>query len=360
MSCISLDSLLRIDESGIIDGDLAEFYTDYVLRRDALGEESLDPRDWMIRLPTDSAPHKRLVQIAGPDYKRTLGLTWREPVFVEFGAFPNPFQTPAALDSLRDRLSNAPALWDRLSVFRSDTAVREMLAAGRVKLGHLRILKGNIGEILSLPDQLRILDAYRSGEELVSGNGQLARSAFNRGRHPNAQLFSGVRVRNLSGALGDTLFSDNVVGVLEDGGLRLLAVVEVKASRRGGSEALEQVFEWGEARLEENLSIVLTAGGRTFRSADAPPVLREQELSFLYRPTPVGSDRTGLATGVQSADRIFFQPPGTSTVGLDANDSRRIASARSRFLLPQSSSEIDFLVRDTFERLRKGEISVPP
>ena len=88
-------------------------------------------------------------------------------------------------------------------------------------------------------------------------------------------------MRGLSGTQGEALFSDNVIGFFRsDGSLRILAVIEVKASYRGHAQAVEQIFEWTERRIEDGLEIVLPRGARSFDDLTGPGRVRTRDAVF--------------------------------------------------------------------------------
>ena len=104
-------------------------------------------------------------------------------------------------------------LTERLGTLKAQRAsgdlIAEFLSHVRIRSGDFRILKGNIGEILSLPIQYSIY--ARLGAKLISG-------VRMRLRPPGSQR-----------PARSVLFTDNIVATKRSGNLHIHAVFEVKS-----------------------------------------------------------------------------------------------------------------------------------
>jgi hypothetical protein len=92
-------------------------------------------------------------------------------------------------------------------------------------------------------------------------------AAFHYALPQNAVLVTGARVR-----IGDgpsLLFSDGLIGVVENGRFQWHGVSEIKAYERGYSDASEQVVRWREiSHLESPFILEFPADGATFIGKD--------------------------------------------------------------------------------------------
>jgi hypothetical protein len=113
-------------------------------------------------------------------------------------------------------------------------------------------------------------------------------------------------------------------------------VVEVKAGSTGGQEGTEQVFEWDERRIDEGAQFVLSDG-----------------RSFTYDPDNVVRNPDGTepprVVFLLSAARHLIAPAGTEALG--EQSSMGIGPEVSRYALPATPEEINYLTRLMAERL---------
>ena len=216
------------------------------------------------------------------------------------------------------RLNDA-AVFARLDAFRQTGPTN-----GEVSMGHMNILKGNIGELLSLPIQQSRLATVKQSTSWA-----------------DARIEHDVRIQlpdSKGGLESSKLFTDGMIVTERGGNLYVSDVFEVKAGSKGGSEATGQVFEWNEGRLTDGATIILKDGRR-----------------FVYRP---GTQATGQIINLLRAPRHLIAPKGSEHFGGKSAD--QIAVDPTRHALPVTPAELNYLARQAAETMTGANAPQPP
>jgi hypothetical protein len=325
---LGFDALLNAQRTGFTHPTLQAAYQEYRQSRVRSGQRPASPQEWAA-LQTRGASLRILEALLGPDYKRGIQRVLNAR-FINFSDIPRPvdLKDDQVQETLRLLNRESVKMTERLDSLIADRVVggviTRFLATVRMNRGRFRILKGNLGEVLSMPIQREIL----------------ARLAAN---NPSARLISGVRIRlandagKVSGA--SRLFTDNVIAVERNGNLHVVAVFEVKASYEGALDAQSQIFRWIEDRITPGSEIVLPKGTRVL-SADGVERILQKERVFTHNPDPAASG-TGRVIGLNSAERHIIAGRGSSHLGVDSPE--QIAATVTRHNLPYSSAEMDYL-----------------
>jgi hypothetical protein len=296
---VSEASLIRDGE--FVDSALRDHYADYRAQQEQAGREAASREEW-VRL-TRGAARERLDQLLGSGWSaRSSGQGGSEPITLSDIQRPPGYSDDQVAAHLA-QLQNDPRLFERLGNLEGGDAV---------DLGHLNILKGNIGEILSQPIQQAELTRLRE-------------------QHPDARIETGITMRLMGpdGLEPPRLFSDNIIVVERDGNLHILGLFEVKAGGRGGQEATGQLFEWIEGRLTTgDGSELVLADGRSFR----------------YDP---GNPGAGRVIGLASGRRHIIAAQGAEQLGSGSAD--QIAGAPERHALGVTAGQLEFLARRVLE-----------
>jgi len=327
--------MLLNGNAGFLHAELQEAYQAYKARQIAQGRVPLDPVGWS-RAVTVGAPRELLERVLGKDYARVLR---GADVPMRLANLPLPirFSTPGVLTAQLDKVANQQAkVWERLDAFLEE--VDQVSKAGGIPLigrGRFRILKGNLAEVLSLEQQIRILQEIAAAEK---------------GTAP--VLVSGLRVRRYAdGKVIDTLFSDNIVAEMSPKKLDMKAVMEVKAGREGDTEVTLQIFEWIEGKFDEGSEIVIPRGA-TITQPDGTITRVEKELVYTWHPKNAGDPSV---INLASAPRHRFTTRGTSAAGLDSEF--RTTSPVIPHFLDQTSDELDYMAATLC--IKKG-VGSPP
>lgn len=316
----SIDELITPDGKGFNDPQLQASYEKYLGRKEKQKKPPADPKTWASL--TREGPRERLEQLVGADYDFSLHATGKPQPPVKLAEVAQPADyTPAQLNAdIATVTADHGQLFHRLSKL-----VAEGVHGGEISHALFNILKGNIGEILARPLQMKRL-------------GEIQAAA------PDARLFTDVRARLIEktgpgGAvkLSDpVLFTDNVIASQRPGGLQIHSVFEVKAGSHGGQEATSQIHRWIEKHLDDGFEIY--AGGQWYR----------------YGPqAEPGKGVVGLARG----ERQLIAPRGAEHYGKGSED--RTVTAPGRQALPRSAEEINFLTRTILERLVPNHPATP-
>ncbi|TBW55760.1 hypothetical protein EZI54_11365 [Marinobacter halodurans] len=349
MQCLIIDDLISA-EGKINHPRVAEFYEAYVQRQRAAGRPVLEPRDWPPY--ARGAAYDFLFKLLGENIRR--GGRTSLPVLLDLAMIPRPssMSPERVSDLLRflTRADNAPKTWERLSRFDDSVdAVTELLATERrVSRAYLNILKGNLAEVFSMPEQLRTLVRIKE-------------------THPDAVLLAGVRIIDPSSG-ASRLFSDNIIARWRsNGNLEVLSVFEIKSGYRGGGEAQEQIFEWIEGRIEEGFQLHLPRDARyydiprgqgtsaivTRNMSDDIEVLvdnadqtAQMGRGWTYVYDPAGHQSGPRVISLVSSDRQVITASGASQMGL--NPSLGVAQGSNIVELGISSAELDFLAGQLF------------
>jgi hypothetical protein len=329
MSCLIVDDLLMTDEQGLVHGDLMQFYEDYRLSKIGANETPLLPRDWVI-MTRSRVAIRRLESLLGAGFRGGRGDS--VPILIDLTTRPRPDSlTPERLTDLLNLLrreDNLPKTWERLGRFDdvADTALEALRTERLANLGHLNILKGNLAEVFSMPQQLRVLNEIKA-------------------THPEAMIFSGARLRETGRS--SRLFSDNIIARrLSNGNLQILMVFEVKSGYQGGAAGTEQVFEWTERRIEDGIRLEFPAGSRFYDipmggnpATDATIGRLDTALSYVYDPDRVTDSERVIS--LISSNRQIITATGQSQSGVDA--SLGIVGDRSVMELGVTSNDLDYL-----------------
>jgi hypothetical protein len=272
-------------------------------------EDALSPEDWL-RSQTSGQPRQDAEELFGEDYKRagTVVAEGERPTVAL-----KDISRPADLDDARlktnlDVVKSNAAAWDRL-----DDLKAEGVKNGRISAGLLRILKGNIGEILARP----ILEArLKLVQEKISG----ARFEF------NTRV---AKIRPDGTYSAPVLFSDGLIVTETGGQLKLHDVFEVKSGKQGGAEAQSQFFEWREGELKDGDQLVLEDGRR-----------------FTYAPEGKGK---GRVLGMQMATAQIVVPKGAEHLGTESGE--QVGAKTTRTALGVSAAELEYIARRLLETL---------
>lgn len=321
----ALDAFLNAERTGFTHSSLQEAYQNYRRGRLRRGERPASPQEWAVRV-TSGAPRRILEGLLGPNYAQGARHVSR-PRFVNFSDIPRPagLTNEQVQETMRLLVRESVKMTERLDTLLAQRVtggvITRFLARIRMNSGHFRILKGNLGELLSMPIQREILQRVA-------------------GRNSGARLISGVRVRLMTeeGKLArSVLFSDNIIAVERNGNLHLAAVFEVKASYEGVLDAQSQIFRWIEGRISPGSQLVLPRGTRVM-SADGAESILSRERVFTYNPDATGS---GRVIGLANAERHLIAGRGSSHLGVDSPD--QVAANVTPHTLPYSSAEMDYL-----------------
>lgn len=210
------------------------------LRRRGLTADELSPQQWLRSVAGGSRADQLLHLVLGPQWRSTLPTTrYRNLVSI-----PRPALLDEAtgsgtrqdelvarlgedLDTLGDRLGN---MIEEIRGLPPRLRTRAQLSLNE---GHLRILQGNIGEILARPRMLELLERARSA-------------------HPGAVLVTGARYRPAGRPGGSQLFIDGLIVVFHGSGAqreaRLLDRFEVK-TMRNAQAGIDQHVLTAETRM---------------------------------------------------------------------------------------------------------------
>jgi hypothetical protein len=313
---LTIDDIITKDGKGIVEANedlkqIAAKYRDYVSRNP---EAHLPPDEWISHVTTPGPLRSALEKVLGPDYAK--GIRSAQDRFVRLSAYPRPEGYDPAQDLRRlfASTSNRELLFDRLKDLVAE--LRELLP-GFMNRGRLRILKGNIGEVLSKEAQQQALAEVRQVDK-------------------DAQLFSGITAQRVVDevqgklVLGDpVLFSDNIIASVRGGNLQIHIIFEVKSGFIGGQEATSQIFKWIERFANEGLRLNIPGAG-----------------SFVYAP---GSQDLGRLVGFARAERVIIAARGTERLGL--RSAEQVAASVRRISLERSSTELDYLARRVIESI---------
>lgn len=349
MQCLIIDDLMSA-EGKINHPRVAEFYEAYVQRQRATDSPILGPREWIPY--ARGAAYEFLFKLLGENIRRGGQISL--PVLLDLAMIPQPpsMSPERVSDLLRflTRADNAPKTWERLSRFDDGAdAVTELLATERrVSRAYLNILKGNLAEVFSMPEQLRTLVRIKEA-------------------HPDAVLLTGVRIAEPSSG-ASRLFSDNIIARWRgNGSLEVLKVFEVKSGYRGGGEAQEQIFEWIEGRIEDGFQLHLPSDARyydiprgqgtsaivTRNISDEIEVLTgntsqtaQMGRGWTYVYDPSGHQSGPRVISLVSSERQVITASGASQVGL--NPSLGLVQSSDAVELGISSAELDFLAGQLF------------
>lgn len=228
---VSVDDVLSANGKGFLDPLLDRAYR-RDLRRSGRAAEDMPPRTWVAEAQRrgDTAVAQLLSLHLGRNLGQTAPTRYRH-----LGSIPCPDTAgPERLRRLKQQLENdVDLLGDRLdnmiTEIRQAPPQLRTTAQLRVKEGHLRILSGNIGEIMARPRMLNIL---------------AARQAV----HPDAVLITGARYRTTTGRGPALLFIDALVVRFVDGRLIWLDRVEVK-NMRNADAGVDQHIATGELQM---------------------------------------------------------------------------------------------------------------
>ena len=310
----AIASLLNASRTGFSHTQLQAAFRRY-------GRRGEGPVEWALREMRGGA--LRVLKLLFGTDLRNAARTARRVIDLAAIVRP-PGMSAARADALLVTLLRHPdKLFERLGLHlrRIRSRVPAVSASARAFLdeGHFRILKGNIGEILSLQTQLEILKEIQT-------------------THPGARLFTGVRVRLMQGGqLRSPLFSDNIIAVISGGRMEVLAVMEVKSGYGGGAEVQRQIFRWVEGRLYPGSELVLPQGHRILGGPRGEAAF-DMRVRFTYGPRQTG---TPEVTGLSAAKRYAFIGEGLSHIGVEGE---RVAGEVIPRHLPATSAEMDWLV----------------
>lgn len=352
MHCLIVNDIVLIDGKGVLHPDLQEFYNAY---RASRGADAAPPREWLAL--ARGAARAWLDLRLGPAVRALTGAT--APVLVHIAHWPIPQRFLDGSGALNQRFRDLAAylnrsditrkLWDRLGAFDDLTteAAQLLRTTAEVSQGYLNILKGNIAEVFSIPQQLVTLARIREV-------------------YPDAVLITGIRVRT-PGSAARRLYSDNVIGSFTAAGnLVIHHVFEIKAGYNGGVEGSSQIVRWHE-RFEEGVELLVPADADIFsipRSGDTTGILRRtahEHVEFLEvgSATRAGTDFVfghniadagSRAIALRGASRDVITalgesaitPQGISAIGLDQVIQAGVDV--ERIPLGISHEEIDYLV----------------
>jgi hypothetical protein len=229
------------------------------------------------------------VKLLGPDYAKgqRAGLT-PPPIDVSNPAAPAGYDPVRQQQDLATLQASPDALTSRLSNLTYSSASGLSISAG-----HHGILKGNVGEMLARPFLDQALAEVRK-------------------QHPDAQLFLGVTALlamiDKSGKIVDwtdpVLFTDGIIGVIEPGGFRMLAVAEIKSGEKGGIQGQEQVHRWIEKHSTFGVRIILPGVGRSFEISNQRREVLGMSNARRYVIVPSDAKFAGLRSGHGTAAAI--------------------------------------------------------
>jgi hypothetical protein len=266
-----------------------------------------DPMAWALR-ENGQGPLKVLRALFGPDLAAARRRALKR--LVDLAAIPRPDSMTRWKERklLTALLGDPDKLFDRLRPLLQRLRSGDASARALLNEGLFRILKGNIGEILSMKVQMDVLRQIQTWPPYRS-----------------ARLFTGVRVRLPRGGRLP-LFSDNIIAVTgrtPEGReyMKVLAVFEVKSGYEGGTTVQRQVFRWVERNVEDGSELILPDGSK-----------------FTYKPAGAG---VAEVTHLTTADRYTFIARGLSHLGVEGEN---IAGRVFRHFLPATSKEMDWLV----------------
>lgn len=290
------------------DAELQGHYATYAEGRKQAGEEPAPPDQW-IKL-TRGAARERLDALLGQGWSAQLSGSGGGGPSLKLADIARPADyADAQLSAHLARLQQSGKLFERLG---------HVQFGDEISQGHLNILKGNIGEILSEGVQ----------------QGQLAKL---RQKHPDAAIHNGLTMQIMGpdGKLRQAkLFSDNVIAVERDGNLHILALFEVKAGSGGGQEATSQIHTWVEGHMTEGEgSRLVLPDGRSFR----------------YDP---GSAAPGQVVGLARAPRHIVATEDAKNLGKGSGD--QSVGEPERHGLGLTSAQLEYLARRAVET-RQGQ-----
>lgn len=313
----AIGDILNGERNGFVHAELQEQYQAYKAKGKALG-----PEEWA-KAQTVGRSRELLEGMLGKDYARKAATAVSQRL-VNLMEIPRTVgMTEEATRQYLTRVLRNRKLFERLDPFleqlQKAEGVERQLLLRKVSAGYYRILKGNLGEVLSRDLQLGILKDIAA-------------------REPSARIISGIKVRLFqNNKLGkELLFSDNIIAVQRGRDLHILGVMEVKAGYRGHAEATAQIFEWLEGRLDEGSQLIIPPGATAIAADGTESAVRAG--AFTYAP---GTKQAGQVKLLFSADRHLFVADGVSHVGMDSG--LNVATNVHSHSLGVSSADIDWL-----------------
>jgi hypothetical protein len=323
----SVEFFLNTERKGFTHSKLQELYQSYSQRIKNAGKSPAEPQDW-IRLTRNKEARRILQTLLGPDFARGTQKVSKQ-VYKNVNQIPRPLGlTNENIQPTVKRLyQEFDKLTERLNTLKversSGNIITQSLSRQQIGRGHFSILKGNIGEILSLSIQISILKQEAA-------------------KLPGARLISGVKMRLMEkgGKLSDSLlFTDNIIAVQQGNDLLILGVFEVKSSKRIPElDAQVQIFRWIEERITDGSELVLAPGTR-IRSLNGKERILRRERVFTFNPEKANVPRVKL---LLSADRHIIVPRGRSYLGIDSS-SVQVATKVKLYRMNETSAEIDFI-----------------
>ncbi len=273
----------------------------------------LDAEGWL-KAQKGGQSKQDAINVMGPDFAKTPKK--KKPTAKDIDIHKDK-QPSTYKDSQRDadinKLESEPnRLWERLSEVRKALAGRKKISASV-----MNILKGNIGEILALPILRKELADIKK-------------------TNPDAELYEGVRVAQIKpDGSYDTprLFSDGLIGEINNGVLKIFKVFETKSGSKGGAEARSQFFDWREGRFNDGDKIIMT------------DPKTGKKVEFIYDPTKKGK---GRATNVMGSTPVVIVTSDALKTG--SGTSQNVGQNVQLESLGISSDAIDFLALKILQR----------
>jgi hypothetical protein len=322
---------LNPERNGFINAELQRFYQAHRTRILAQGGTPQEPLAWV--RATRGRSRALLEQLLGPDFVARLNLPGSGRM-INLGDVPRPrgYSEQDLLSHINQLNRDSARITDRLTDFlarrRTGGVIASFMAARRVNVGYLWILKGNIAESFSMSLQRQILAALNA-------------------TNPRTRIFQGVRIQLMSGnrLSRELLFSDNIMASIIDGNLVLRGIVEVKSGFRGGEQAAEQIFRWIERNITDGSRVVIPQGARILDAAGQERTVT-QAMSFVYDPS---SSARGRVVNLMRTDRHVIIPRDSGYIGIESG--MHVAAGVQLHRLPQSSAELDYLAARMMQSL---------
>ena len=339
----SVDTLINAQGKGFTHIELQEGYRTYLADKLKKNEPALGPKDWA-KTNTSGKYSDIFVSLLGSKYRSSAvpAVLPADEVFNLTDVMrPIGYTDDLVKGNLKAVTAQRELLEDRLAplldeLHSEDQAVAYM-ARQQMSKGRFNNVKGVVGEVLAIPTQRKI----------------------HMEQHPDALLFTGVTMKR-KGASSPVLFSDNIIAKLNGNDLEIKVLFEVKAGKRGGSEATSQIFEWIEGRLEPGDQMIIPKGSKYYDAKGVEQTLtKEIRVKYGYQPT-ADEVKAGVGTvqGLANADRTMIVSKGTSLLGLNAEE--QVAAKVIREELPLTSSEIDYLgVQLVGELGKSSSVKIP-